>query len=77
MCGTQGRGINYFCCGPRRSANSMNRDWVGKEICFSIRGGSEENVISSYGKDFNKQKRRIKTIHTIRVSRRYPKRMST
>jgi hypothetical protein len=40
---------------------------LAKENCFSIRGGSEENLILPYGKAFNKQKRRMKTIPTIRV----------
>jgi len=33
---------------------------LAKEICFSIRGGGEENLILPYGKAFNKQKRRMK-----------------
>jgi hypothetical protein len=46
----------------------MNRNRLGKrKLFFSIRGGSEENLILPYGKAFNKQKRRMKTIPTIRV----------
>jgi hypothetical protein len=46
----------------------MNRDGLGKRKLFSIRGGSEEKIsFLHYGKAFNKQKRRMKTIHMIRV----------
>jgi hypothetical protein len=77
MCGTQGRELIISAAARKRSANSMNRNWVGKEICFSIRGGSEKNVISSYGKDFNKQKGRIETIHRIHVCKTITRRLST
>jgi hypothetical protein len=41
---------------------------LAKENCFSIRGGSEKKPFLPYGKDSPMQKRRMRTIHTIRVA---------
>jgi hypothetical protein len=42
-----------------KSANSINRNWVGKRKLFFHSWWQRGKPILPYGKDFNKQKRRI------------------
>jgi hypothetical protein len=67
MCGAQGRWIEIYGSGPKRSGNSINRDSVGKRKLFFHSWWQRGKPFLPYGKDSRMQKRRMKTIHTNRV----------
>src|ERR1044072_560244 len=70
MCGAQRSWkFNFSGNGPERSANSINRNWVGKRNLFFHSWWQRGKPILPYGKDLKKQKRRI-CFHTIRVATR-------
>jgi hypothetical protein len=60
--------VKFMAAARRGAPTLLTGMGLAKENCFSIRGGSEEKIsFLHYGKAFNKQKRRMKTIPTIRV----------
>jgi len=69
MCVAQGRSIEIYGNVPERSANSINRDWVGKRKLFFHSWWQRGKPILPYGKASSMQKRRMKTIHMIHVCR--------
>src|SRR3954464_3191102 len=71
MCGAQrSLRFNFNGSGPERSANSINRDAVGKRKLFFHSWWQRGKPFLPYGKDSSMQKRRMRTIHTFRVATR-------